>query len=771
MKKILGLLSAILLSSNLMGQGLIITDQPVIGLPPHRIFPRPPRPIDRYLPIQVKRSDVETSIKGQIATTTISQTLYNPANRRVQGFFLFPIPNDARIDSFAMEIDGELTEGELLDSDKARKIYEDIVRRTLDPALFEYSEQNLFKVRIFPFESCSTKEIRIKYTQLLPKDGNLVNYTLPLKSREHCLTPDKKAAGKFNLEVSLDTPKDQRFRTIYSPSHDISVEFNDKKNKATVTLADKAASPVSDFQLVYSTAPSDKETPPLTTEFFTYYDKDKKDEGHFLVLVSPQVWNDAPLAPQPKDVVFVLDSSASMRDGKLDKAKEGLDFCLDSLNPDDRFQIVRFSTDSETLFKSLVPATKENLTRAGDFIKTIKAIGGTAVEEALSVAVDSLSATKNEDNRPRQIIFITDGKPTLGATDEKVLVKGVQRQLADAEVKARVFSFGIGAKINTHLLDLLARETKAHTQYALPTEDIEHKISRFYSKFAEPVFSDLSIDITGADWIRALTPKNIPDVFRGDQLVILGRFKKSNENGELTLSGNFRGKETTFTYPFSFAGGGKQNQFIPRLWAVRRVGWLLEQIRLNGESDELKDEVTSLAREYAIVTPYTSWLILEDEAKRGVPVTNRSLREFDATPMARRELRTKADAFAYEKSGDEALAAAASEADFKSASNIAAQSRAMKRSNYSAAAPAPGAVQIEPETQLINGKTFYRNSDQWVDSDSQALGKDTPVRQIKFGTDEYFTFLRNNPQASQWFSAGNNLRLAFSEKEIIEIIN
>jgi Ca-activated chloride channel family protein len=662
-----------------------------------------------------------------------------------------------------------LTEGELLDAAQARKIYEDIVRRTLDPALFEYSDQNLFRVRIFPFEPGKTKQIRLRYTQLLPKDGNLVNFSLPLKPREHSLDSDDGPNGKFSLKVSLASSKGQKFRSIYSPSHDIDIDYANKKSEAKVTFANSNESPVTDFQLLFSSVSKDEKATPISAEFFTHYDNDKKSEGHFLLLVSPEVWlENQELPVQPKDVVFVLDSSASMRDGKLNKAKEGLDFCLDSLNPEDRFQIVRFSTDSETLFKKLVPASKKNRNKAEKFVNAIKPIGGTAVEEALALAIDNLKKTSNEKRRPRQIVFITDGQPTLGATDERVLVNGVERQLKDSGENARVFCFGIGSDINTHLLDRLARATNADAQFALPSEDIEHKISQFYSKFAEPVYSDLSIDIAGVDWIRSQTPKVLPDLFRGDQLVILGRFKRADDKGKLLLKGTFRGEEESFTFPLSLTRTGKQNRFIPRLWAVRRVGWLLEQIRLNGESDELKAEVTALAREYAIVTPYTSWLILEDEARRNVPMTHRSLRDFDNAPVRRSELGAKADAFENSKSGDDALAAAASEVDLKGAQNISAQSRATLRSRFSAGGTA---APIETQSCLINGKSFYWNSGQWVDSASQSLPADVPVKQIEFGSKDYFSFLEENPAACQWFSAGNNLRLAISSEQIIEITN
>lgn len=766
MKKLTCLLGALLLTPLIQAQGLILTDEPILVVPRPPVFPRPPRPIDRYLPIENRKSEVETEIRGQVATTTITQTLYNPADRRVQGSFLFPLPENARIDSFAMDIDGELTEGQLLDASKARKIYEDIVRRTLDPALFEFCNQQLFRIRIFPFEPRQSRQIRIRYTHLLNRDGELASYVLPLRQREHCQQPSD---GSLQMKVSLIAGDGQKFRSLYSPSHDIDTRFEDGKKKATVKLSSSAAKTTSDFKLYFSSEPLDAAAEPVTTEFLTFFENATSGSGHYLLLLSPSLWKtDKADEYQPKDVIFILDSSASMRDGKLDKAREGLQACIDFLNPEDRFQVIRFSTESETLFDRPVKARKKNVRKAREFIDGIRAIGGTAIEDALSLAVENLSATSAPDHRPRQIVLITDGRPTLGETDEKVLVRNLEKQLEEAGENARVFSLGIGADINTHLLDLLARETRAHAEFALPNEDIETKISQFYLKFAEPVLSNLSLELSGADRFHAQSPKVLPDLFRGDQLVVLGRFDaKPGTGGQLKLTGQFRGEAVTIESPVSFSKSGRLNRFIPRLWAVQRVGWLLEQIRLNGESRELIEEVTTLARKYAIVTPYTSWLILEDEAKRNVPMSYRSLPTLERAPAVREELNRRAVAFSSAKSGGDALASAASESDLKKAKNIAAQTRAITRSNY--AGPGKAGRVAEPVSRVINGKSFYLNSGQWIDSTTQALAPETPVRRIKFGTDSYFEFIRTHPSTNQWLSTGHQLRLNLNNNEIIEI--
>ena len=514
----------------------------------------------------------------------------------------------------------------------------------------------------------------------------------------------------------------------------------------------------------------------------TYSDGKKKDEGFFMMLVSPGAWEKTDKIV-PKDIVFVLDTSGSMRTKKLDQAKAALDFCLDNLNEGDRFELVRYSTEAEPLFDELRPADDEHLTLAKEYIDELKAGGGTAIEEALLQAV-SYGKDRSDQDRPYQVIFLTDGRPTIGETrPDKILSR-----LKDKVGKARVFCFGIGTDINTKLLDRVAEETRAVTEYVLPEEDIEHKVSRFYAKIAVPVMANLKLTAKGGVRLTQKYPKDLPDLFKGDQLVVFGRYSGAGEKGKakLELAGSLAGEKKNFSYKVKLKGS-RDHRFIPRLWSMRRVGYLLDEIRLRGESTELKDEVVKLARKYGIVTPYTSYLIVEDEMSREVPLAQRSMGFRRArlsidpsgrpSPAAapegrsanfaggggfgvdfdvREEDKAAFDSLADAESGDAAVAGARATAELKKAKTAKAPADAYRESQY--ANRTRGQV-VAQQTKLIAGKSFYQKGAEWVDSDAQQLGKDAKAIEIEFGSDRYFEILAKGDDTAKWLSVANSVQV------------
>ena len=265
----------------------------------------------------------------------------------------------------------------------------------------------------------------------------------------------------------------------------------------------------------------------------------------------------------------------------------------------------------------------------------LKPIGGTALDAAFR---RSLSMRPENSERPYLIIFLTDGRPTVGATDENRIVDGVKDT---GHGKTRVFSFGIGSDVNTHLLDRITEETRAFSQYVLPEEDIEVKVSSFFTKIKEPVLANPTLSFPEGVRPSKLYPHPLPDLFRGEQLVLVGRYSGGSA-GKLDLEGKVNGRTRRFDYEVRFPDRQSGNEFIPRLWATRRVGYLMDEIRLRGENSELRDEVTELARKYGIVTPYTAYLILEDEARRNVPLAQQSLPRLGESRQAREDPRARA---------------------------------------------------------------------------------------------------------------------------------
>ena len=717
---------------------------------------------------------VEARIKDQIAVTAVDQEFYNPNARQLEGTFLFPVPKGAQINKFTLEINGKQVQAELLAADKARGIYEDIVRKLKDPALLEYAGRDLFKVRIFPIEANSKKRISLSYSQVLRSDGGLISYTLPLNTEKFSAKPLK------NLSVKVELESKHPLKSIYSPSHKVEVKRHEA-NKATVGFEGSDVKPDTDFQLFYTVAESD-----IGIHLLTH--KAASEEGYFVLLASPgsELKNTKVI---PKDVAFVLDTSGSMAGAKLEQAKKSLLFCVENLNEGDRFEIMRFATEVEPLFAKLTEASKENRSRARAFIEKLQPIGGTAIDDALRKAVD-LRPTGGD--RPFVVIFLTDGRPTVGTTDENQIVDHVTRS---NQANTRIFCFGIGTDVNTHLLDKITEETKAFSQYVLPDEDLEIKVSSFFTKIKEPVLANPKITFPDSVRVTKMYPSPLPDLFKGEQLVLVGRYAGHGE-GAVRIEGAVNGEKKEFAYDIKFPDEATDHEFIPRLWATRRVGYLLDEIRLRGESKELKDEVTELARKYGIVTPYTAYLILEDEQQRGVAQNLQTL-QFENRVEARRELLANYDGVTRQKAGDQAVGGARSLFRLKSAEApmdaIAKGNEEIARSYAfnAPAAPSPAGGRgagIAPaqtagapvsvltltesarsrsgehgqQSRFVGGRTFFQNNGQWIDAEVQTAPKARKIR-LPFNSVEYFELLQKHPKAVAWLSLGRNVQFLLGD--------
>jgi Ca-activated chloride channel family protein len=742
------LLALALLTASAFADGLII-----IRNPPPRPHPFP-HPV--FAPLEVVFHKVDVTIDGQKATTRVDQEFFNPNGVALEGDYVFPIPVGAHIDKFTMRVGDKDLEAELLDATKARAIYEDIVRQQRDPALLEYTGRGAFHVRIFPIEARAAKRVQLSYTELLRSDAGAVSYLYPLNTEKFSAQPLKSASIRVQLAESSP------IKSLYSPSHSVEIK-RDGERKATVGWETTNTRPDRDFQLLFSTTESEVGLNLLTQ-------KTGVDDGAFLLLASPGADVMKPGEKvNAKDVVFVLDTSGSMAGKKLEQAKKALTFCVENLNDVDRFEVLHFATETEPCFDKLSDATRGSRDQALKWIDALKPIGGTAIHEALQRA-QKLRPVSNE--RPFVVIFLTDGQPTVGETNE-------DRIVASADAGARVFCFGIGNDVNTHLLDKIVERTRAASQFVLPGEDLEVKVSAFFTKIKEPLLTNLKVAWPEGVRVSKLYPSPLPDLFRGDQLVLAGRYSGSGE-GDLVLEGTINGQPRRITQRVKFPDNASGNDFIPQLWATRRVGFLLDEIRLRGESKELRDEVVDLARRYAIVTPYTSYLIVEDEARRGVPVTMRSLQELDRDTVTRQRLESSWKALPAAKAGADSNYNARANKAFKDAT-APAEAFSLNSSETSkavaAATLAPGssggwakggtATAAEPlpaqqAARVVNGKTFYQNGAQWTDATSQEQ-KAAKRQQIKFASEAYFKLLTDNRDAAQWLALGRNIQFTLGD--------
>jgi Ca-activated chloride channel homolog len=698
------------------------------------IIPRP-SPLPTPFPLEVVYHHVDVKINGNVAETFIDQEFYNPSNQMLEGFYIFPIPKGAVINEFSMEINGEMVFAELLDAAKAKQIYEDIVRQIKDPALLEYTGQGIFKVRIFPIEPRSKKKVSISYREVLNSDNGVYEYIYPLNTEKFSAKPVK------DVRVKVELKTNKEIKNIYSPTHPIDIVNKDNYN-AVISFEEENTKPDIDFKLYYNTDNDD-----VGLSLLTY--KSGNEDGYFLLTASPSFIIDDDKIDD-KDITFVIDVSGSMAGEKMRQAKRALLYSINNLNKGDGFNIIRFSTESYSLFGNIEEATESNIKKAEKFIENLKPVGGTNIEEALKLA---LKENDNSD-KTHMIIFITDGKPTIGETNDDVLIKKLKNS---NKSKTRIFTFGIGNGINTHLLDKITELTKATRTYISPDEDIEIKISNFYDKVQSPVLTNLSLSFGSGIRTMQTYPNNFPDLFKGSSLIIFGRYSGSS-NSRITLSGTVKGEKKSYTINAEFLGDNDEYDFIPRLWASRRIGFLLDQIRLNGEDKELVDEVTQLAREHGIVTPYTSYLIMEDEELR--LRRNEIVEDFKTlppSPVIKKEFEADYDAM-KEKSGDKSVTVSKEFQGLNQASNFAETKQGSSRMNYK---DDNGFKRnLTQQVKNVQGRAVYKSGKFWVDSELQKH-KTKYENRIQFNSEKYFKLLKDKPETAQFLALGHNVRFYY----------
>lgn len=554
-------------------------------------------------PLAMVNHRVNVAIEDQVAITTVEQTFRNHTDRNLEATYLFPIPRGASVDRFTMWVDGKETNGELLDAKKASQVYTDIVRRTQDPGLLEYLGNDLMRLRVFPVPPRGDQKMKISFKSISKKDAGVVEYIYPLKTDGK----QTRTLEEFSVKISLksQTP----IQNIYSPTHAITVNRKGAK-EATIDFARDQAMLDKDFQLFYGSGPGgDIGLTPLLYKPVT------NEDGYVMMLVSPQI--EAAMKRVPRDLLLVLDTSSSMSEEKMRQAKKALKYCLSQLDSKDRFGIVKFSTSVTRFRDGLVEANSDYLERANKWVDDLRTSGGTAIWPALD---EALSMRPNDPSRPFTMVFFTDGQATVDETNPDKIVKNV---MAKNSGNTRIFTFGVGDDVNANMLDQLADATRAVSTYVRPAEDIESKVASLYGKISHPVMTDLRLATNDNVRLHEMYPGKLPDLFLGTQLVVIARYSGSGHTA-IRLTGQVGGEKKEFVYELNFPARTESDSgkdFVEPLWARRKVGYLLDQIRANGEQKELIEEVTALAKKYGIATPYTSYLVVPDGPMPVVPPT------------------------------------------------------------------------------------------------------------------------------------------------------
>ncbi len=601
-------------STSLDGQGVLIPDDqhqhPGFRIP--RFHPHLPPVVERDS-YKISELSVDASIKDQVAQTQVSQTFVNTGSRQMEVSFVFPLPYDGAIDQLNFMVDGKELPAKLLPADKAREIYEGYVRRYKDPALLEWIGTGMFKTSVFPVPAGTSRTVSLKYSQLLKKELKAVDYLFPLSTARYTEKPIEKVSVRLSLQD--ETP----IKSIYSPTHKITVKRDDDHN-AVVSFEAKDTIPTNDFRLIYDTA-ADK----IGASVISYWPADD-DQGYFILMASPEIKKENGGASSRKSIQFVVDRSGSMTGKKIDQAREAAKFVLDNLNDNDLFNVIAYDSAVNAFEIEMQRYDKEGHSKAIGFINSINAGGSTNISEALKTALNNVK----DDSVPSYIVFLTDGRPTVGETNE---MKIVEMTKSLNRYDTRLISFGVGYDVNSRLIDRLTNTNHGQSEYVRPDEDIEQAVGRLYQKIASPVLTNIQIgyefdvmDVKQGDIVNRVYPSEAIDIFAGGQLIIVGRYKESG-TAKIELKGKVGGVETSYEFAAQFADKGKDNgkAFVEKIWASRRIGQIIDEIDLNGQNDELVKELIALSMEHGILTRYTSFLADENDDASGLSDSRRNL--------------------------------------------------------------------------------------------------------------------------------------------------
>lgn len=598
-------LGLFLLHAAALAQGILVVVDPdqIVRLPrPIIIYspypPHPPTPVPPAQPpvsYKIKELAVQARITDQVARVNVSQSFVNTGSRQMEVSFIFPLPYDGAIDQLTLLVDGKEFPAKLLPAKEARAIYESIVRKNKDPALLEWVGTGMFQTSVFPVPPGAERKVTLRYNQLCRKDHTLTDFLFPLSTAKYT----SQAIEKIDFRVSIDSSIE--IKNVYSPTHAIEIQRPDGKH-ATVSYTRTNEIPGGDFRLFYDVAAGE-----VGTSVLSYRPRDNED-GFFLLLASPQI-KAADAARPPKTVIFVVDRSGSMSGKKIEQAKAALKFVLDNLREGDLFNIVAYDNAVESFRPELQRYDEPTRKAAIGFVEGIYAGGSTNIDGALSTALAQLK----DNSRPNYVIFLTDGLPTAGETNEgKIVTLAKSRN----QINARLISFGVGYDVNSRLLDRLSRANRGQSEYVRPDENIEASVGRLYSKISSPVMTDVAIKFEqdelkpedGSAVNRAF-PKDVVDLFEGEQLVLVGRYRKGGR-AKVTITGNVGGQQQKLDFPadLNTKSADESYGFVEKLWAMRRIGDIIDDLDLNGHNEELVKELVALSTTHGILTPYTSFL-------------------------------------------------------------------------------------------------------------------------------------------------------------------
>ncbi|MCC6317928.1 MAG: VWA domain-containing protein [Gemmatimonadaceae bacterium] len=683
-------------------------------------------------------STVQVALTDRVLRYEVTETFVNRGRSVAEADYIFPLPAGAAFEDLKLSINGELVAGETMTADRARSIYEEIVRRQRDPALVEWMGSGMLRTRIFPIAPGEEKKVVVRFQAVASREGDALRVDYRRGS-------DPNASGAPALVrpaveprgLAAETGGWTAFTLRYQPGNAYGDPYS-----PTHTLRERDAGREHVVEARGSAADVTILLPlrrPNTAAISVLTHDPDDDAGFALFTISPPATAQRTL---PRDVTLVIDVSGSMRGRKMEQAREAGHVLLASLRAEDRFRIVDFSTDVRSFRDGFTSATRDNVREAGRYLDALQADGSTNISGALEAALEA----RSDGERLPLVVFMTDGEPTIGERNPDRIAAMAARQRG----KARLFAIGVSADVNAGLIEQLAIEGRGTAHFVRDSESVERTVSLLASRLTAPVLTNVRLRVDGVR-LHQVLPSGPIDLFAGQDMVVLARYE-GHGDASVRLEGESVDGPVTWSTRARFADHDRDNPFVARLWAAQRIGWLAAEKRRGGASQEMDAEIRSLGERYGIPTEFTSYLVVEPGTTVAAMRDGPASLPRDAGLRRDRASLGNAVPTAQAASGAGAMPAApsASERRFEEARAAARQREAKSTAELDEVAGTAG-------PRRAGGRLFTLANGVWTDTRFVASLRTVTVKPF---SPAYFALLQRLDQLAAPFALGERVVVA-----------
>lgn len=571
---------------------------------------------EKEIPLPLKHTDVKGQISGYIATVNVTQKFHNPYDEKIEAVYVFPLPQNAAINEFIMTIGKRRIRGIIRERKEAEKIYQQARRQGHVASLLTQERPNIFTQKVANIEPSKAIDVDIKYFNTLAYVDGWYEFVFPMvvgprfnppgttdgvgavargktgisgqKTEVQYLKPGERSGHDISLAVDIDAGV--AIEKVICSSHVIT---NSKATpeKRTVKLSRLDSIPNKDFVLRYKVAGKTVKSALVTH-------RDKRGGFFTLMLYPPE--NLSQLKRAPMEMIFVLDCSGSMSGKPIAKAKQAITRALKQLQPNDTFQVIRFSNNASQFGPDPVPATRNNIRKAIAYVEDLHGSGGTMMIEGIKAALDFA----HDPKRFRLVSFMTDGY--IG--NEAEILAAVHERLG----ASRIFSFGVGSSVNRYLLDRMAKLGKGAVAYIGLEDNAAEVVDLFYERISHPALADVTIDWGDMD-VTDVFPSRIPDLFVGRPVILTGRFTGRGDT-TIRVTGNIGDLTQEIAIPLNLSESASTHQGIACVWARKQIETLANRATYDSDLD-LPGEIKQVALEYGLMSSYTAFIAVDSSRK------------------------------------------------------------------------------------------------------------------------------------------------------------